>query len=85
MVTSLRASRTLSALSAMHWPVFPPIAAVLASTPSRSPNFWMNWAAFFSPTPGTPGTLSDVSPIRERRSMMRSGPTPHFSRISSGP
>ena len=36
-------------------------------------------SAVFSPTPGTPGMLSTLSPISARKSIMSSGPTPNFS------
>ncbi len=35
--------------------------------------------------PGTPGTLSTESPASACTSTTRSGPTPNFSRTSSGP
>ena len=61
------------------------IAGAAASTPSRSPNSDSNWQAVFGPMPGTPGTLSTLSPIRASRSIIFSGPQPNFSRTSSGP
>ncbi len=46
---------------------------------SSEPNWFINSAAFFGPMPGTPGTLSDESPIRLWTSTTRSGVTPNFS------
>ncbi len=42
-------------------------------------------AAVFGPMPGTPGTLSDESPISDCTSMTFSGPTPNFSMTSARP
>ena len=39
----------------------------------------------FSPTPGTPGILSDESPISARKSMISSGGMPYLSHTSCGP
>ena len=43
------------------------------------PYFFINGSAVFGPTPATPGTLSDWSPIRPSISMTCSGGTPNFS------
>ena len=43
------------------------------STPSRSPKRWRSWAAVFSPMPGTPGMLSEVSPLSPMKSGTSSG------------
>ena len=40
--------------------------------------------AVFSPTPGTPGMLSELSPIRAFRSTIFSGSKPYSSRKRSG-
>ncbi len=56
-----------------------------ASTFSRVPYSFSSPAAVFSPTPGTPGMLSILSPVRERRSATWLGGTPHFSSTSAGP
>ena len=42
------------------------------------PYFWMSGIAVFSPIPGTPGTLSDASPVSPSTSMTLSGVTPNF-------
>ena len=42
----------------------PEIESMLASTPSRSPHSWSSCEAVLSPIPGTPGMLSEVSPLR---------------------
>ncbi len=42
-------------------------------------------AAVLTPMPGTPGTLSTESPASAWTSTTFSGPTPNFSRTSSGP
>ena len=55
------------------------IWSVLARTVSRSPNCWMSREAVFGPMPGTPGTLSTLSPISARTSPTLSGATPNFS------
>ena len=34
-----------------------------AISSSTEPNVWTSFAAVFSPTPGTPGMLSEVSPL----------------------
>ena len=50
---------------------------------SRLPNWLISSAAFFGPMPGTPGTLSDESPIRDWTSITWCGLTPNFSRTAS--
>ena len=42
-------------------------------------------AAVLTPMPGTPGTLSVLSPHSACTSMTLSGPTPNFSRTSASP
>ena len=42
-------------------------------------------AAVLTPMPGTPGTLSTLSPHSAWTSMTLSGPTPNFSRTSASP
>ena len=59
------------------------ISAAAASTDSRSPYSEINLVAVFGPIPGTPGTLSDESPIKAKTSPTSSGPTPNFSMTSS--
>ena len=43
---------------------------------SNEPNCWMSAAAVFSPMPGTPGMLSEVSPFRPMKSGTLSAVTP---------
>ncbi|MNC08699.1 hypothetical protein D3C75_562960 [compost metagenome] len=57
----------------------------LAYSVSSPPKPCSSACAVFSPTPGTPGMLSDESPINARKSMMSSGGTPYLVRTSSGP
>ncbi len=45
----------------------------------------MSCAAVFTPMPGTPGTLSDESPISDCTSITLSGVTPNFSNTSEAP
>ena len=52
--------------------------------PSTLPNSASSLIAVFLPTPGTPGTLSDLSPSRPLMSATRSGPRPSYlSRTAS--
>ena len=53
--------------------------------PSSDPNWFSRSVAVFGPTPGTPGTLSLVSPVSARKSLTRLGATPSFSRTSVDP
>ena len=46
------------------------------STPSRSPCSWSSCEAVFSPMPGTPGMLSEVSPFSPTKSGISSGAMP---------
>ena len=48
------------------------------------PNRWSSFAAVFCPIPGTPGILSDESPIRPRKSGICAGATPYFSSTIAG-
>ncbi len=52
---------------------------------SSPPSPCSNACAVFSPTPGTPGMLSEESPIKARKSMISEGGTPYFVTTSSGP
>ncbi len=61
------------------------ILSRLASRPSSEPYSVSSWAAFLGPMPGTPGTLSLVSPISASASQTSSGPTPNFSITSARP
>jgi hypothetical protein len=49
---------------------------MLSSTFSSEPNFCSSCEAVFSPIPGTPGMLSEVSPRSPIRSVISSGGTP---------
>ncbi len=53
----------------------------VSSPPRPCSSAW----AVFSPTPGTPGMLSEESPISARKSMISSGGTPYLVTTSSGP
>ncbi len=55
------------------------ILSAFARTLSSGPNSFTRSRAPFSPMPGTPGTLSTLSPTRARTSTTRSGGTPHLS------
>ena len=71
------ASRCLDAF------IEPTMAA--SSTRSTVPYSRIRAAAFLGPMPGTPGTLSTLSPIKAWTSTIRRGGTPNFSSISAGP
>ena len=51
---------------------------------SRLPAVWMSFSAVFSPIPGTPGMLSDVSPISALTSTNCAGVIPYSSKKRSG-
>ena len=59
------------------------IEGAAARMASRSPYSLMSWAAPFGPMPGTPGTLSTLSPMRDWASMSFSGGTPNLSMTSA--
>ncbi len=61
----------------------PGTLSIFASTFSTDPNSAISFVAVFSPTPGTPGMLSDVSPIRPFRSTTCSGVTPYWAYSAS--
>ena len=48
----------------MFSPIFPLISPACSRTASSDPYWTMSADAFFGPMPGTPGMLSDVSPLR---------------------
>ncbi len=50
-----------------------------SSTVSRLPYCCSSFRAVFSPTPGTPGMLSDLSPISPLRSISPAGSSPYLS------
>ena len=49
---------------------------MFSSTASSDPYVCRSWDAVFSPIPGTPGMLSEVSPLSPIRSGTSSGATP---------
>ena len=51
---------------------------------SIDPNCWSSCAAVFSPMPGTPGMLSEVSPLRPMKSGMDAGVMPKRSTTACG-
>ena len=53
--------------------IFPLSLSVLAKRFSMEPNSAINFFAVFSPTPGSPGMLSALSPIIPRKSITCSG------------
>ncbi len=57
----------------------------LLSRFSIVPNSAISSSAVFGPTPGTPGMLSEVSPISPNSSGICAGVTPNFLTHSSGP
>ena len=71
---SISASRRLGCL----------ISPARASSVSRSPYSLISCAAVLTPMPGTPGTLSTVSPASACTSTTLSGGTPNFSITSAG-
>ena len=52
----------------------PEILSIFSYTDSKSPYSLINLRAVFSPTPGTPGILSEESPISAFISITLSGP-----------
>ncbi len=60
-------------------PIFPLISSALASSVSRSPYVEIHFFAVTCPTPGTPGMLSTLSPIKARTSRTWPGATPKKS------
>ena len=48
---------------------FPLSLSVFSKMASMLPNSWINFLAVFSPTPGTPGILSDASPHKPKISI----------------
>ena len=72
------------AVSLARWPGLTALSSMLSYTPCRLPNFEISASAVFSPMPGTPGMLSDESPIRLFTSMSWGGSMPYFSRMAAG-
>ena len=62
IVARIRLSRAMSSLSRIVSPSLPLISSLWAKTPSRLPYVVRRSLAVFSPTPLTPGILSDGSP-----------------------
>ena len=65
-------------------PILPAISLALAITPSRVPYAFNHLAAVLGPHFGIPGTLSTLSPVSARKSMILSGGTPNFSSTPAG-
>ncbi|MNN15298.1 hypothetical protein D3C81_1284000 [compost metagenome] len=84
MVASCLLMRASSAWFTKFSFIFPFNSSVWASTSSTEPNWCSNFRAVFSPIPGTPGILSEVSPISPFRSMICSGLSPYLSSICCG-
>ena len=55
------------------------ILSALSSTLDKDPYSFNNFTAVLTPTPATPGTLSDESPISANKSIIFSGGRPHLS------
>ena len=58
---------------------FPRSSSACSSSSSTEPYSWISFAAVFSPTPGTPGMLSDGSPFNATYSRYFDGGTPNRS------
>ena len=71
--------RALSAPSVSFFCRAPFSSAAWASAFSSVPYFSRSLRAVFSPTPGIPGKLSELSPIRPFRSGIRAGTRPYCS------
>ena len=83
--TSSRLRRTASAALAQRrraiFPTSPRPAA--ANNSVTEPNWFSKSAAVFGPTPGTPGMLSTLSPIKLNQSTICAGSTPVLARTCS--
>ena len=74
IVASCLESRASSACSVRFClRLAPEMSSTWASTPSRSPKRCSSSAAVLSPMPGTPGMLSEVSPLRPMKSGIELG------------
>ena len=80
VVLGRRASRPASWRRA---PAAPATAVEVGVDASSLPRLCSSASAVFSPTPGTPGMLSTLSPISARKSTICSGGTPNFARTPS--
>ena len=74
-----RLSLTCSMLSRSACPFLPGMFCALLRRFSSDPNWASHFAAYPSPTPGTPGMLSACSPRNEAMSGYWSGVTLYFS------
>ena len=79
-VTSSRPFGSQSSAARRFSPTLPLMASAWAMRASSVPYSFSHLAAVLGPTLSTPGTLSTVSPVRLRKSMIWSGFTPNFSR-----
>ena len=72
-------------MSRSFWRSAPFSFSALCSVFSSVPYFCKSFIAVFSPTPGIPGRLSELSPIRPFKSGIRAGSRPYcsFSAASS--
>ncbi len=64
IVATLRESSASSMWARRFSPILPLTSSACAMTSSRLPYCTMSAAAFLGPMPGTPGMLSEVSPLR---------------------
>ena len=86
MVTRLFDNTAMSRFSSMRSFCLPFNWSVFSSRFSTEPNRAMSFWAVFSPTPGTPGTLSLASPMSPSMSITWSTRSmPHFSSTSATP
>ena len=69
MVASDFESVAISLLALTFSPSLPLILSAFSRTPSTEPYSLRRAIPFFSPIPGTPGILSDLSPMRPFRSI----------------
>ena len=79
MVTNALESGNTCKCSRKISPIFPAIVPAFATTSSRVPCVFSHLAAVFGPHFGIPGTLSTLSPVNAKKSIMESGGTPNFS------
>ena len=64
MMATLRESRASSMWARRFSPILPLTSSAWAMTSSSEPYWQMRALAFLGPMPGTPGMLSEVSPLR---------------------
>ena len=83
-VFDINANSLLSTIFSLCFPFSPSSFFSIASYNfSIEPNFFINVNAVFSPTPGTPGILSELSPCNPFTSISCLGSIPYFSIIFS--